>query len=343
MATVVRPASLALLALSWALPTAAESSFSIAAYLPDYYIGAVDDSDWLGFVDELVLFSATPRADGGVDLPTALADRLPPIVRTAAEHGVDVLLAVGGGGRSAHFPAIAADPTLRRTLAVNLASLVADHDLAGILVDWEVPTSAGELAHLGDVLTILYRALAKVPGREKRPLLGVTVHAAILSRAGPSGNLDQAGAWARRADRVHVMAYDVASDPHGHSTEAVAELHLGTVLAAGIPQGKVVLGLPLYGRHRTTGDAKAYRDLVPAPGPTPGPEVNEVAGYRFNGPALLRRKVALAKSLGLGGVFIWSLGQDRSEAKGEGGSLVAAVAAEGRAEATTAAGRKDEV
>jgi hypothetical protein len=37
---------------------------------------------------------------------------------------------------------------------------------------------------------------------------------------------------------------------------------------------------------------------------------DEVAGYFFNGPDTIRRKVRMARAAGLGGVMIWEVGQD---------------------------------
>ena len=37
---------------------------------------------------------------------------------------------------------------------------------------------------------------------------------------------------------------------------------------------------------------------------------DEVAGYYFNGPDTIRKKVQAAKMMGLGGVMIWEVGQD---------------------------------
>ena len=37
---------------------------------------------------------------------------------------------------------------------------------------------------------------------------------------------------------------------------------------------------------------------------------DEVAGYYFNGPDTIRKKVQAAKMMGVGGVMIWEVGQD---------------------------------
>jgi GH18 family chitinase len=56
--------------------------------------------------------------------------------------------------------------------------------------------------------------------------------------------------------------------------------------------------------------------------------INSRSGYRFDSPDDVRAKVEYALRSGLGGVFIWELGQDkRMPGQAEGGVLLEAAAA----------------
>ena len=49
-------------------------------------------------------------------------------------------------------------------------------------------------------------------------------------------------------------------------------------------------------------------------------------GYLFDSPGRVKRKVKFAKEQGLGGVFLWELGQDKQVRGAPGGMLLEAIA-----------------
>ena len=101
----------------------------VAAYMPEYrwYIDVEQAAQSL---TDLILFSMTPTASGSLD-----THWIPPanLVRArkaadAAPHVMNVLICVGGAGRSQHFPAVAADKTKRRTFIKSLVALIAKYE-----------------------------------------------------------------------------------------------------------------------------------------------------------------------------------------------------------------------
>merc|ERR1719433_966407 len=80
-----------------------------------------------------------------------------------------------------------------------------------------------------------------------------------------------------------------------------------------IPAKKLTLGVPFYGRHKTSGTAKTYKEIVEN---SPGGKIefteNEVDDVFFNGPEMIKSKTDFAMDMKIGGVMIWELGQDFS-------------------------------
>jgi len=97
-------------------------------------------------------------------------------------------------------------------------------------------------------------------------------------------------------DFALAMAYDMSID-----TLSLAKKAVDNWKGLGLGVKKLVLGIPLYGRHGVTGEAKSHADLV----------LNEYSD-EFKAPTqeLTLAKVQLAREGGLGGVMFWELGQD---------------------------------
>jgi chitinase len=107
-------------------------------------------------------------------------------------------------------------------------------------------------------------------------------------------------------DAVQAMAYD---HDDRHATLDGAKADVEKLLAAGAPPGKLVLGLPFYGRHRTDRQrAMTYGEVVKKWKPTPDQDEHE--GIYFNGPTTICRKTEYAVKKKLAGVMMWELGQD---------------------------------
>jgi GH18 family chitinase len=110
-------------------------------------------------------------------------------------------------------------------------------------------------------------------------------------------------------DRIHIMSYDRGDR---HSTLEQAQQDAALFLSAGAPQEKLILGMPFYGRAMTP----PYKDYTYAEIVElyhPASVVDEAENIYFNGSETVKQKTCLAKTMGLGGVMIWELGQDSSD------------------------------
>lgn len=276
-----------LLALAAALASA--ESPRLVGYLPYWATPSLETGRWPGLTD-LVLFSGEPRADGSLD--ATRLDKTPwDKVAALRAAGVRVHLCLGGWGRSRHFAAVTADARLRARFVAETARLCAERGLDGVDLDWEHPRGAAQLAAYGLLVDELKAALAPRKGE-------VTLTVAGAAQLPPNAG--------RRADRVQLMAYDL---PGRHAATEAAKAKAEAILAAGVPAGRLVLGVPFYGRGVTDRNRTLpYREILARH--RPKPDQDDVDGLHFNGPATMARKAAWVRQRGLGGVMAWELTQD---------------------------------
>lgn len=275
----------------------------LAGYLPYHAAERFEAASHPGLTD-LILFSAEPRADGSLD-----ASRLAKVpwsrLAEARAAGLRIHLCLGGWGRSRHFAAATADARLRARFVAETAAFCAERGLDGVDLDWEHPRGPAQLAAYGALAAELKAALA---GR--RGTVSITLAGAAQLPPGA----------AAKVDRVQLMAYDL---PGRHATAEAATARAEQLLKAGVAPGKLVLGVPFYGRGVTDRERTLpYREILARF--KPGPAQDDADGLHFNGPATMARKAAWVRQRGLAGVMAWELTQD---AAGEA-SLLRALRAE---------------
>lgn len=285
--------------------------FVIAGYLPDYRADALDPA--VGkYVSDVMYFSVEPKPTGDLDLSRLRPDLLRRLQTLRRQNGVRVLLTAGGWGHSAGFAPMTNDPAACRRFVITLARFCRENGLDGADMDWEHPQNAAEQRNYANLLTET-RAVFHRYG------LLITAALAGWQNVPPDG--------LEALDRIHLMAYD---HPDRHATFEQAQKDVDQFLRRGVSPGKIVLGVPFYGRRRAkSDDAMAYADIMRRW--RPAPAVDEVEGMYFNGPTTLARKTRWARENGLGGVMIWEVGQDLPPT--DSASLLRAVHAAGSARA----------
>lgn len=288
------------------LPSARSGPFKVVGYVtPSANIDAIDFS-LLTHVNYAFLI---PRANG-TTRPFGAPNHLRAVVAQAKRHGVKVLIAVGGWGWDKEFETLAADPARRARLAKRVADFCATYQLDGVDIDWEYPNEGASAAHFAALAIALRSALPS----------GALVTAAVLADAMDAVGIstDAVG----HLDFINLMAYDGPKEDH--SSFAMAEQSIASWRTRGIDPGKLVLGVPFYGRP---GNATYRTLLANDPATASGDRIffNGVE-QNYNGPATIRRKVELAKSYA-GGVMVWELSQDARGADSLLGVIGAAIAA----------------
>ena len=276
-------------ALSMPTNTLADKTpFAVIGYLPEYRIAAVS-AQYCTPITDLIYFGLTPPADGKLPdtpIPPATLQKLHQIKRAAK---CRLLVSIGGWNRSAGFPSLATDDTVRQRFVAELLTYCRNNSFDGVDYDWEHPKDKIELKAYQQLLADTKAAF----GPEQ---LLVTVAQAEWQDLGP--------AVYSTVDRVHLMSYD---HDFPQATFDKAKTDLERLLGWGCPAPKIALGLPFYGRDKTR-EAQTYSALVA--GRPPDPNADIIDGFSFNNKATMAKKVNLALKQNLAGVMIWELGQD---------------------------------
>jgi chitinase len=186
-----------------------------------------------------------------------------------------VLVSVGGWTWSKGFSDVALTAASRKVFALSAIAFVRRHDLDGFDVDWEYPGMVGDgnvfrpedKQNFTTLMADLRSALDTEGKAMKRHLL-------LTFAAGASAEFLEHTEMAKvqaSVDFVNLMTYDfrVAGDEGeaGHHAnlypsptdphQASADRGVREFLAAGVPPGKLVLGVPFYGRAWSVATAEA--------------------------------------------------------------------------------------
>jgi len=279
----------------WRIPP----GFKIVGYFPS----------WSGN-PELVRYEALTHVNyafalvdaTGTFRPVEAPEKLTEVVGKARAAGVKVMVSVGGWneGNTSAFDRIAADPVKTERFVTGARAFLDAFSLDGVDLDWEYPR-----AGTADRYATLVEALAADLHGQGREL------SLAVSAAEVNGKYVMDRAW-EAADWLNVMAYDDGWGgrtwvPHSSYSFTRAALDYWTGVR-GVPQAKVVLGVPFYGRSLVDRRPRSYRSLLEE---FPEAEISDVAGaFAYNGPDTLRAKVVNQARVRAGGVMVWQLNQD---------------------------------
>jgi chitinase len=181
----------------------------------------------------------------------------------AHQHGVKVLLSLGGWEDSNNFPAVAATFSLRAAFAHSCVAAIAEFDFDGIDIDWEYPGYADHKGTPNDKhnFTLLLRTLRdSLDAHEKTTGKYCLLTAALPAGASMVANieldtvsllLDQLnlmtydfhGPWDRLSNHNSPLYSSVGADS-ARCVDAVFKLYNKVY---GIPSSKINLGVPFYG------------------------------------------------------------------------------------------------
>ncbi len=234
-----------------ATPVHQPKGLRVVGYVPEYRHGGVQWESVLGKLTDVVLFSIEATEDGhlsGLDrLPDAAL--MEDIRSTARRSGTNILVCIGGSGRNEGLTVALRSKEATETLVRALVELVDSMELQGIDVNYEHP-NAGMEEH--GALASFLKALKGAIGER---LVTLPIHPGQEQLVLRQGILDT-------VDFVSEMAYDnfchfpPDSPPCRHATMPFAEMIVRHATSIGLNSRKLMLGLPFYGRHMISGQAK---------------------------------------------------------------------------------------
>ncbi|KAK0641929.1 glycoside hydrolase family 18 protein [Cercophora newfieldiana] len=286
------------------------------------------------------------------DLPspdnTNLRGALGQLYRLKSSHRhLKTLLSIGGPHFSRFFPAATSTAEKRSRFVASAVRLLADLGVDGIDLDWEYPTTKEE----GGKYLLLLQELRR--GLDAYSAKAAGGYHFLLTVASPAEAKPMSymplGEMAAVIDWFNLMAYDYSgpwSKVSGHqsnlfspgmtgdgtkagrSTEGVVDGYL----RKGVPSGKIVLGIPLYGRSfkGTDGPGSSFEGTgeyeykeLPLKGADVVSDAAAGATYTydkttremvtFDTPEMIRMKVRWLKERVLAGCMFWESSMDKSD------------------------------
>ena len=305
---------------SQAAPKAGASSpVKVVGYYPDWKSYQPQKLQ-MDVLTHIAYAFAIPTPDSRL-LPLENPETAVRLIEDAHKNQVKVLLAVGGwsyNGAELEPVFVSATSTSEKTrqLGDEILAMCNEYGFDGVDMDWEHPRVDGPSKDQYQEL-ILYLA-------DALHAQGKLLTSAVVSGVSADGNIyyDAAAhsdAVLNAVDWIHVMAYD-GGDGERHSSYDFAvnsaAYWCGT---RKMPAGKVVLGVPFYGRPGWAG----YGDILAADPDAGNKDHAMVSGMDvwYNGISTIEKKAAYARN-NLGGIMIWELTQDTDDS---GKSLLSAI------------------
>jgi len=197
-------------------------------------------------------------ASGGLTVPDGFLE--PQLLQKAHAQGIPVLLLLGGD-----FPGLETSTAALPNLIANLKSFIKENAYDGLDIDWEYPGLAGSTQHFRpedkqNYTRLLKELRTRFDEHEKqlhRPLF-LTIATGASPEFLAHTEMDKVQPY---VDTVNLMAYDYyepdsdattghhaplftnPADPKKISADASVQAYE----QAGVPAGKIVLGVPFYG------------------------------------------------------------------------------------------------
>ncbi len=236
--------------------TKASTNKVIMAYYPYWYLNYKSDKIQFDKLTHVNHSFVQPETDGSITIPTGFLEPL--LITRAHAANVKVLLSVGGAitDADANFRALAASSTARTNFANNLESFVRTNGYDGVDIDWEFPSNSTDRTNFN----LLLQAINDKFNSSASPAPSWMITVAV------SGN-PNVGQWTDYStvkglvDLVNIMSYDMHgpwATQAGHNAplyeNPIQDSEFSTeqmidyiVTTRGVPESKVVMGIPFFG------------------------------------------------------------------------------------------------
>ncbi len=211
-----------------------------------------------------------------------------------------ILISIGGWSWSGNFSDAVLTASSRAKFAKTSVDIVADHDLDGVDIDWEYPGQIGDnnvfrpedkqnYTLMFETLRKELDELSKKTGKYYELTTAVGASSSYIEHT----EMEKA---ARYLDFVNLMTYDFYTSgdtaghhsnlfpPEDHEKDASAHKSFQLFVEAGVPAGKLVMGVPFYGRSWIMKSEEKHGINMPVEGRARG------GGYTFIKDSLVNQK-----------------------------------------------------
>ena len=215
-------------------------------------------------------FANPKTGDGGIVITESKQAPLSNVVALKSVNPkLKVMLMIGGwGGHADGFSEMAKSAEKRTAFCKSVKSLIDQHELDGVDIDWEYPTvSADDETGCDPNDTQNFNLVLK----ELREALGTGKIISFASSS--SGKYVDWKTAINYIDYVNVMTYDMGAAPNGHNSplhkssrfnhrswDEAIDAHV----KAGVPKNRQVMGVPFYGKSEKnpTAETKIFEYSV---------------------------------------------------------------------------------
>lgn len=236
------------------------------------------------------------------------------------------------------FSALVASEENRKKFAEDCLAFLQENNIDGIDLDWEFPglswgSAAKDVAHDTDNYVLLVKQLRETLGDNYL----ITYAGYCMDKVSVTGGYRYVDIKAMDpyVDYVNIMTYDLDEAPHHHSALADTRAYrdcnraVRAYLDAGVRPGKLVLGVPFYGRisFSKSPTAITYKKILQMDrykyrrnkwddvASCPFVQVMEgnVFYCGYDNPRSIAAKGTWARAKGLYGMMFWEYDQDDSQ------------------------------
>lgn len=304
-----------------------------------------------GAITHIIHFAVVPHSDGTIDdvVNGVTASAANALITPAHAAGRKVIISVGGWATDVAFRGATASPN-RAVFISNMVSLVKNRHYDGIDIDWE-PVLSTDAAQYTAFITELRTSLDSIT---PRPVLTAaaawqpSIFATVKDKFDQINIMtyDLSGAWQGWVTWHNSPVYDGGNHLPGGGLVPSANGKVDEFIAAGVPAGKLGIGIDFYGYVWSGGAGMPNGGATgPMQGWTTAPSVQPNVPYftimdtyyqaqyarwdtvpqaaylsidnagssgdkfiSYDNEMTCQKKIAYVRSKGIGGVILWELG-----------------------------------
>jgi|GEM_PF-1105713 len=296
----------------------------VSGYVADTAVATVS-TESCQKLDRVIFFALAPDATGAFQLSAADSISLS-LLKSKITSNQQLFVSLGGPGASASMATMAHDATKMTAYINSVVSFCKRWNVQGIDLDWEMtgtaPT-APTFPNTTDYVALCQQMSAAFQAEKDRLLFteAIGVYYAQFGNAIVADNsyFNLANLTYNYTDQINVLAYgSYAMDPTLYYQSGMQQMQnwLGILKSYGVPESKVLVGVPFNGYHNALGaPADSTANLMPYSSIAqydPAPAANMYMNYGYNGTQLLQDKTTYLRRKGYGGILASDISSDVS-------------------------------